>query len=159
MDWENPKPRESHNYPLSWVKFPTSMGAYLMYMNWNTNSIKLKLMTMHSKRFSTSSINGIGWHLDSSIEATGKDINPDVIGYIFEKYINDRAAMGAYYTKEDIADYIGKNTIIPFLFDETERHYKEAFKPDNELWQFFVYSGERRPPIPVQRRPVGFVVF
>lgn len=81
------------------------------------------------------------WHLDSSIEATGKDINPDVIGYIFEKYINDRAAMGAYYTKEDITDYIGKNTIIPFLFDETERHYKEAYKPENELWQFLKYSG------------------
>lgn len=76
------------------------------------------------------------WHLDSSIEATGKDINPDVIGYIFEKYINDRAAMGAYYTKEDITDYIGKNTIIPFLFDETERHYAAAFKPESELWQF-----------------------
>lgn len=81
------------------------------------------------------------WHLDSSIESTGKDINPDVIGYIFEKYINDRAAMGAYYTKEDITDYIGKNTIIPFLFDETERHYKEAFKPENELWQFLKDSG------------------
>lgn len=81
------------------------------------------------------------WHLDSSIEATGKDINPDVIGYIFEKYINDRAAMGAYYTKEDITDYIGKNTIIPFLFDETERHYKEAFKPEAELWQFLKESG------------------
>jgi hypothetical protein len=76
------------------------------------------------------------WHLDNSIEASGKDINPDVIGYIFEKYINDRAAMGAYYTKEDITDYIGKNTIIPFLFDETERHYKEGFKGDSELWQF-----------------------
>ncbi|KOF03626.1 hypothetical protein OB69_04820 [Roseivirga seohaensis subsp. aquiponti] len=81
------------------------------------------------------------WHLDSSIEATGKDINPDVIGYIFEKYINDRAAMGAYYTKEDITDYIGKNTIIPFLFDETERHYKKAFKPEAELWQFLKESG------------------
>jgi hypothetical protein len=81
------------------------------------------------------------WHLDSSIEATGKDINPDVIGYIFEKYINDRAAMGAYYTKEDITDYIGKNTIIPFLFDETERHYKGAFKPEAELWQFLKNSG------------------
>jgi len=81
------------------------------------------------------------WHLDSSIEATGKDINPDVIGYIFEKYINDRAAMGAYYTKEDITDYIGKNTIIPFLFDETERHYKEGFKPNAELWQFLKDSG------------------
>ena len=27
------------------------------------------------------------WHLDTSVTATGKDINPDVIGYIFEKYI------------------------------------------------------------------------
>ena len=52
------------------------------------------------------------WHLDTNITATGRDINPDVIGYIFEKYINDRAQMGAYYTKEDITDYIGKNTIF-----------------------------------------------
>lgn len=57
------------------------------------------------------------WHLDTRVTATGKDINPDVIGYIFEKYINDRAQMGAYYTKEDITDYISKNCIIPFLFN------------------------------------------
>ena len=82
------------------------------------------------------------WHLDSSKEADGRDINPDVIGYIFEKYINDRAAMGAYYTKEDITDYIGKNTIIPFLIDETERHYKEGFKPGGEVWQFLRQSGD-----------------
>ena len=42
------------------------------------------------------------WHLDTRITASGKDINPDVLGYIFEQYINDRAQMGAYYTKEDI---------------------------------------------------------
>ncbi|WP_417237073.1 Eco57I restriction-modification methylase domain-containing protein, partial [Bizionia paragorgiae] len=82
------------------------------------------------------------WHLDNSIEATGKDINPDVIGYIFEKYINDRASMGAYYTKEDITDYIGKNTVIPFLFDETERHHKEAFKLNSELFNFIKESGD-----------------
>ncbi|MFW6257236.1 MAG: Eco57I restriction-modification methylase domain-containing protein, partial [Prolixibacteraceae bacterium] len=82
------------------------------------------------------------WHLDTRTESTGKDINPDVIGYIFEKYINDRAAMGAYYTKEDITDYIGKNTIIPFLFDETERKYKEAFLPGGELWETFKTSGD-----------------
>ena len=58
------------------------------------------------------------WHLDTRVSSSGKDINPDVIGYIFEKYINDRAEMGAYYTKEDITDYIGKNCIIPFLFDQ-----------------------------------------
>lgn len=61
------------------------------------------------------------WHLDTRHTASGKDINPDVIGYIFEKYINDRADMGAYYTKEDITDYISKNCILPFLFDETKR--------------------------------------
>ena len=31
------------------------------------------------------------WLLDTRQQATGKEINPDVIGYIFEKYINDRA--------------------------------------------------------------------
>jgi hypothetical protein len=61
------------------------------------------------------------WHLDNSPQASGQEINPDVIGYIFEKYINDRAEMGAYYTKEDITDYIAKNCIIPFLFDEAAR--------------------------------------
>ncbi len=82
------------------------------------------------------------WHLDTRKHAEGKTINPDVIGYIFEKYINDRAAMGAYYTKEDITDYIGKNTIIPFLFDETERKYKDAFKPESEIWQTLKNSGD-----------------
>lgn len=69
---------------------------------------------------------GYEWHLDTRLKSSGKDINPDVIGYIFEKYINDRASMGAYYTKEDITDYISKNCIIPFLFDEVQRNYKAA---------------------------------
>ena len=59
------------------------------------------------------------WHLDTRHTASGKDINPDVIGYIFEQYINEkeRGEKGAYYTKEDITDYICKNCILPFLFD------------------------------------------
>ncbi|MBC7963292.1 MAG: Eco57I restriction-modification methylase domain-containing protein [Steroidobacteraceae bacterium] len=75
------------------------------------------------------------WHLDTRQKATGKEINPDVIGYIFEKYINDRAAMGAYYTKEDITDYIGKNCIIPFLFDELKRHYPAALNKGSDVWK------------------------
>ena len=82
------------------------------------------------------------WHLDTRVEASGKDINPDVIGYIFEKYINDRAAMGAYYTKEDITDYIGKNTIIPFLFDKVKKEYPKAFKADGFIWSFLKASGD-----------------
>ena len=83
------------------------------------------------------------WHLDTRQSATGKEINPDVIGYIFEKYINDRAAMGAYYTKEDITEYISKNTIIPFLFGEVKRHYPKAFKPDEYIWQMLSLSSDK----------------
>ncbi|MCF8226751.1 MAG: Eco57I restriction-modification methylase domain-containing protein [Bacteroidales bacterium] len=82
------------------------------------------------------------WHLDTKVTATGKDINPDVIGYIFEKYINDRAQMGAYYTKEDITEYISKNTVLPWLFDETKRNYTRAFDPEGEIWQWVKNSGD-----------------
>jgi hypothetical protein len=56
------------------------------------------------------------WHLDERPLRNDNEINPDVLGYIFEKYINQKQ-MGAYYTKEDITGYISQNTIIPFLFD------------------------------------------
>ena len=83
------------------------------------------------------------WHLDTRHTASGKDINPDVIGYIFEKYINDRADMGAYYTKEDITDYISKNCILPFLFDETKQQYAKAFSADSRLWRAVKESGDK----------------
>ena len=82
------------------------------------------------------------WYLDTRIEASGRDINPDVIGYIFEKYVNDRAAMGAYYTKEDITGYISKNTIIPSLFDKVRKEYPKAFKKNGYIWSFLKNSGD-----------------
>lgn len=82
------------------------------------------------------------WHLDTRLTASGKDINPDVLGYIFEQYINDRAAMGAYYTKEDITEYIGKNCIIPFLMDKTEEKSKDEFKTNGAVWKLLQQSGD-----------------
>jgi len=64
------------------------------------------------------------------------------MGYIFEKYINDQAQMGAYYTKEDITDYISKNCIIPWLFDEVKRQYPKAFAGDGWLWRMVKTSGD-----------------
>ncbi len=83
------------------------------------------------------------WHLDTRITATGKDINPDVLGYIFEQYINDRAQMGAYYTKEDITEYIGKNCIVPFLMDEVAKSpSKKHFTPGGYVWERLRNSGD-----------------
>lgn len=83
------------------------------------------------------------WHLDTRITASGKDINPDVLGYIFEQYINDRAQMGAYYTKEDITEYIGRNCILPFLFDKVRTKNADAFKSDGFVWSTLRSSGDR----------------
>lgn len=82
------------------------------------------------------------WHLDDRLTASGKDINPDVLGYIFEQYINDRAQMGAYYTKEDITEYIGRNTILPFLMDATKKTDERPFKTNGAVWQFLRESGD-----------------
>jgi hypothetical protein len=60
---------------------------------------------------------GYTWHLDDRPGAQDNEINPDVLGYIFEKYINQKQ-MGAYYTKEDITGYICRSTILPFLMDK-----------------------------------------
>ena len=67
------------------------------------------------------------WHLDERPLRADNEINPDVLGYIFEKYINQKQ-MGAYYTKEDITEYISKNTVLPFLFDAAKKACRVAFE-------------------------------
>ena len=74
------------------------------------------------------------WHLDDRLLRNDNEINPDVLGYIFEKYINQKQ-MGAYYTKEDITGYISRNTIIPFLFDQAKKACPIAFTPGGGVWR------------------------
>lgn len=74
------------------------------------------------------------WHLDERPLRADNEINPDVLGYIFEKYINQKQ-MGAYYTKEDITGYISKNTIILFLFEAAQPRCPIAFEPGGEVWR------------------------
>lgn len=80
------------------------------------------------------------WHLDDSPLASGKEINPDVLGYIFEKFVNQKQ-MGAYYTKEDITEYIGKNTIIPCLLAKARTEHPVVF--DALAWPMLQQSGDR----------------
>ncbi len=73
-----------------------------------------------------------------------EQINPDVLGYIFEKYINQKQ-MGAYYTKEDITEYISKNTVLPFLFDAARARCKVAFENPNgpTVWDLLRENPDR----------------
>lgn len=82
------------------------------------------------------------WHLDDRPLATGNEINPDVLGYIFEKYINQKQ-MGAYYTKEDITEYISKNTVIPHLIERARERCKVAFDGEASVWNLLRAAPER----------------
>ena len=74
------------------------------------------------------------WQLDERPRRNDNEINPDVLGYIFEKYINQKQ-MGAYYTKEDITGYITRNTVIPWLLDAAQRDCPADFAPGGRVWQ------------------------
>jgi hypothetical protein len=84
------------------------------------------------------------WHLDERPLRADNEINPDVLGYIFEKYVNQKQ-MGAYYTKEDITEYISKNTVIPFLFDAARTKCKIAFENPNgsTIWDLLRSDPDR----------------
>ncbi len=80
------------------------------------------------------------WHLDDRPLRNDREINPDVLGYIFEKFVNQKQ-MGAYYTKEDITEYIGKNTIIPALLHKVRSKYPSSF--DALVWPLLQAEPDR----------------
>lgn len=82
------------------------------------------------------------WHLDDRPTRKGNEINPDVLGYVFEKYINQKE-MGAYYTKEDITEYISKNTIVPALFDIARKSCRIAFEGEQSVWRLLQADSDR----------------
>jgi len=56
------------------------------------------------------------WSLDDTPGGNDKEINPDVLGYIFEKYINQKE-FGAYYTRPEITEYLCEQTIHQLVLD------------------------------------------
>jgi len=68
------------------------------------------------------------WHLDDTPGAQDNEINPDVLGYIFEKYINQKA-FGAYYTRAEITQYLCERTINAVIVDKVNevsaKHYHD----------------------------------
>jgi len=82
------------------------------------------------------------WHLDERPLRADDEINPDVLGYIFEKYVNQKQ-MGAYYTKEDITGYISRNTVLPHLLDRAKESCQVAFAPDGPVWRLLSEDPDR----------------
>lgn len=56
------------------------------------------------------------WNLDDTPGGNPEEINPDVLGYIFEKYINQKA-FGAYYTRPEITNYLAERSIYQLTIE------------------------------------------
>ncbi|WP_017292785.1 Eco57I restriction-modification methylase domain-containing protein [Geminocystis herdmanii] len=72
------------------------------------------------------------WHLDDTPTGNENEINPDVLGYIFEKYINQKA-FGAYYTKPEITNYLCEKTINKYLSNWVKQASSLWGKQDSNL--------------------------
>jgi len=57
------------------------------------------------------------WSLDDTVGGRDDEINPDVLGHIFEKYINQKE-FGAYYTRPEITEYLCEQTIHKLVLDK-----------------------------------------
>jgi SAM-dependent methyltransferase len=68
-------------------------------------------------------------------------INPDILGYIFERTINfisgtgtnQQKMQGAYYTPDDVVEFIIENTLTPIIFRKMVEGLKDAGWSDTDL--------------------------
>ena len=72
------------------------------------------------------------WYLDDAQGAADNVINPDVLGYIFEKYINQKA-FGAYYTRSEITEYLCDRSIHSVILEQVNQHSIRQFKAWSEV--------------------------
>lgn len=56
------------------------------------------------------------WHLDDRETASGEEISPDILGHIFERYVNQREA-GAYYTPDDTTGWMARGSVGVVLLE------------------------------------------
>jgi hypothetical protein len=95
------------------------------------------------------------WHLDSRRTGNPKEINPDVLGYVFEQFVNNKE-VGAYYTKEDITDYMTNNTLLITVIQKIKEGSSINVllplvqNPERYIWPSLKYGEENINQIPVE---------
>ncbi len=71
------------------------------------------------------------WTVDERSGEVDK-INPEILGYIFEKNVN-RKDLGAVYTPEEVTAFMAKNTIHPYLVDRVNEKFSTYYEGLDEL--------------------------
>lgn len=91
------------------------------------------------------------WHLDDRPTANPNEINPDVLGYIFEQFINQKE-QGAYYTREDVTHFMTASTLVPAFLRRLEEQTqcnpweRLAAEPERYVWESLAFGVEQSLP-------------
>lgn len=72
------------------------------------------------------------WNLNDTPGGDDQEINPDVLGYIFEKYINQKE-FGAYYTRPEMTGYLCERTIYKLILDRVNKALDRRFANISDL--------------------------
>ncbi len=67
------------------------------------------------------------WNLDDTPGGNDNEINPDVLGYIFEKHINQKQ-FGAYYTRPEITEYLCHRTIHQLILNRVNETSRKKYE-------------------------------
>ena len=101
------------------------------------------------------------WHLDDRPTANQNEINPDVLGYIFEQFINQKE-QGAYYTKDDVTHFMTASTLLPVFLERLEAKTGinpweyVASEPAAYLWESLMHGLGEPVPSEVEEQRDGF---
>lgn len=81
------------------------------------------------------------WHLDDTPGGNDNELRPHVLGYIFEKYINQKA-FGAYYTRPEITNYLCERTIHEYILQRINASEQPQIRarPPFESWADLVLN-------------------
>jgi len=72
------------------------------------------------------------WNLNDTPGGQADEISPDVLGYIFEKYINQKE-FGAYYTRPEMTGYLCERTIFKLVLDRVNKALNRQFHSISDL--------------------------
>lgn len=98
------------------------------------------------------------WHLDTAPSASD-EINPDVLGYIFEQFVNSKQ-MGAYYTKEDVTHFMTRSTLLPVIVSRLESIGVPTWDlltadPERYIWDSLSHGTEWSIPAEIEAERIS----
>ena len=99
------------------------------------------------------------WHLDERPTGQPNEINPEVLGYILEQYINQKE-MGAYYTADDITGYMCGVTIAGQFLDQMNDAsiwVMLSQDPERYIHDAMQYGAHDRDRFPTTLKPADWI--